>query len=32
VPLPRQTGGAHTDKTRVLPRKVKHKKPPAADD
>jgi hypothetical protein len=32
VPLPRQTGGAHQDKTRVLPRKQKHKKKPQVEE
>jgi hypothetical protein len=26
VPLPRQLGGAHEDRTKRLPRKAKHKK------
>jgi hypothetical protein len=32
VPLPRQKGGAHMDKTRLPARKQKHKKPGGADD
>jgi hypothetical protein len=32
APLPRQTGGAHDDKTRRPFRKRKHRKPPAADE
>jgi len=32
VPLPRQRGGVHEDRTKRLPRKVKHKRPPEAQD
>ncbi len=32
VPLPRQTGGAHEDKTRRPPRRMKHRRPPGDDD
>lgn len=33
VPLPRQTGGVHEDKTRRPARKAKHKKPlPSGDE
>ena len=32
VPLPRQRGGAHEDKTRRPPRRSKHRKRIAADE
>jgi hypothetical protein len=32
VPLPRQTGGLHEDKTKRPLRKQKHKRRPGADD
>jgi hypothetical protein len=32
VPLPRQTGGRHEDKTRRPLRKQKHRRPPATED
>ena len=32
APLPRQAGGLHEDKTKRLPRKLKHRRPPSADD
>jgi hypothetical protein len=32
VPLPRQTGGRHEDKTKRPLRKQKHRAPPASDE
>lgn len=32
VPLPRQTGGRHEDKTKRPLRKQKHRPPPTADE
>jgi hypothetical protein len=32
VPLPRQTGGAHEDKTKRPLRKQKHRKPPVPEE
>ena len=32
VPLPRQTGGRHEDKTKRPIRKLKHRPPPAGDE
>jgi hypothetical protein len=32
VPLPRQTGGVHPDRSKTQPRKRKHRRPPSEDD